>query len=372
MGSWFSLQSNLSDYLIYWEDTLDDNMIDNATFRFCNKDNIRHVISILIPFMYWLAFIIGALGNSLVILVYWFCTRIKTMTDMFLLNMAIADLLFTCTLPFWAIAIADQWKFHNLACKVVSSMYKMNFYCFVLLIACISWDRYLAIAQATKEWTPRWRSLKKSKIICFIVWGLAISSSLPEILYSEVKELSNISICTSVYPKNKNPKLKSIILILRESLGLILPFVIMICCYAIVIHTLIQAKKSPRRQALKIIIIVLTNFVLSQFPYNCVLLVQALDANIYFISSCELSIEMDKILQSTQVMAFLHSCANPIFYLILGRRFRQDICKILRKLSCFPQTQCVLFSWRQSSSSTSSMCPTETTVFQSHPFRKTS
>ena len=32
-----------------------------------------------LPPLYWLVFIVGGVGNSLVILVYWYCTRVKTM-----------------------------------------------------------------------------------------------------------------------------------------------------------------------------------------------------------------------------------------------------------------------------------------------------
>ncbi|KAF0875100.1 CCR9 protein, partial [Crocuta crocuta] len=133
-----------------------------------------------------LVFFVGTLGNSLVILVYWYCTRVKTMTDTFLLNLAIADLLFLVTLPFWAIAAADQWRFHTFLCKVVNSMYKMNFYSCVLLITCISVDRYIAIAQATKAQTWRQKRLVYSKMVCLAVWVLAATLCIPEILYSQL------------------------------------------------------------------------------------------------------------------------------------------------------------------------------------------
>ncbi|KAM7336762.1 hypothetical protein ACRRTK_002881 [Alexandromys fortis] len=285
---------------------------------FCKKSNVRKFASHFLPPLYWLVFIVGTLGNSLVILVYWYCTRVKTMTDMFLLNLAIADLLFLATLPFWAIAATGQWTFQTFLCKVVNSMYKMNFYSCVLLIMCISVDRYIAIVQAMKAQIWRQKRLLYSKIVCITIWVMAAVLCIPEILYSQISRESGIDICTMVYPKDKNAKLKSVVLILKVTLGFLLPFMVMAFCYTIIIHTLVQAKKSSKHKALKVTITVLTVFIMSQFPYNCILVVQAVDAYAMFISSCDTSTNIDILFQVTQTIAFLHSCLNPVLYVFVG------------------------------------------------------
>ncbi|KAG8521490.1 C-C chemokine receptor type 9 [Galemys pyrenaicus] len=334
------------DYTVDWAFTMDD--YDNTTGYFCHKDNIRKVASYILPTMYWLVFVIGTLGNSLVILVYMTCTRVKTMTDTFLLNLAIADLLFLCTLPFWAIG-PDRWGLQTFTCKVVNSMYRANFYSCVLLIMCISVDRYIAIARAMKAQTWKQKRLFYSKMVCFAVWMVAIVLCIPEIMYSEIKQQSDTSICTMVYSEDETGRVKSIILTMKVILGFFLPFVVMVCCYTLIIHTLIQAKKSSKHKALKVTIAVLTVFVLSQFPYNCVLLVQAVDVKTIFISSCAASIKIDISLQVTQTIAFSHSCLNPVLYVFVGERFRRDLVKTLKSLGCVSQAQWVLFTRREGS-----------------------
>ncbi|XP_060058458.1 C-C chemokine receptor type 9 [Erinaceus europaeus] len=344
------------DYSSYGSTAAMDDYTDvNETDHFCSKGDVRAFASHFLPPLYWLVFIVGALGNSLVILVYWYCTRVKTMTDMFLLNLAIADLLFLVTLPFWAVAAADGWRLQTLMCKVVNSMYKMDFYSCVLLIMCISVDRYIAIARAMKAQTWRRRRLLYSKMVCFAVWVVAAALCVPEILYSEVVQNADGASCTLVYPADNSTQLKSTLLTLKVILGFFLPFVVMACCYTLIIHTLIQAKKSSKHRALKVTITVLTVFVLSQFPYNCVLLVQTIDASVKFVSSCAASTRIDICIQVTQTIAFLHSCLNPVLYVFVGERFRRDLMKTLKHLGCISQAQWVSFTRREGSLKLSSM-----------------
>lgn len=338
--------------------SVDDYVNFNFTDFFCEKSGVRRFAGRFLPPLYWLVFLVGTVGNSLVVLVYWYCTRVKTMTDTFLLNLAIADLLFLFTLPFWAIATADQWKFQTVMCKVVNSTYKMNFYSCVLLIMCISVDRYIAVAQAMKAQTWRQKRLLYSKMVCVTVWLLAAMLCIPEILYSQTKEESNIIVCTMVYPRDDSAKLKSTVLTLKVILGFFLPFVVMACCYTIIIHTLTQAKKSSKHKALRVTITVLTVFVLSQFPYNCVLLVQTVDAYVTFISNCAISTNIDICLQVTQTIAFFHSCLNPVLYVFVGERFRRDLVKTLKNLGCISQAQWVSFTRREGSLKLSSMLDT--------------
>ncbi|XP_076985677.1 C-C chemokine receptor type 9 [Tamandua tetradactyla] len=335
--------------------SMEDYMNFNFTDNFCDKKNVRQFAKHFLPPFYWLVFIVGTLGNSLVILVYWYCTRVKTMTDMFLLNLAIADLLFLVTLPFWAIAAADRWKFQTFMCKVVNSMYKMNFYSCMLLIMCISVDRYIAIAQAMKAQNWRQKRLLYSKMVCLTIWVVAAALCIPEILYSQIKEEPDIAICTMVYSSNESTRLKSAVLTLKVILGFFLPLVVMACCYTIIIHTLLQARKSSKHKALKVTITVLTVFVLSQFPYNCILLVQAIDTYTTLISTCDISTTIDICFQVTQTIAFFHSCLNPVLYVFVGERFRRDLVKTLRNLGCISQAQWVSFTRREGSLKLSSM-----------------
>ncbi|XP_056306612.1 C-C chemokine receptor type 9 [Danio aesculapii] len=94
----------------------------------CSKELVRQFSKNFEPPLYWIIFVVGALGNLLVICIFTTVrNRLKTMTDVYLLNLAVADLIFLGTLPFWATNAAQGWVFHQVICKGVSAAYKINF-----------------------------------------------------------------------------------------------------------------------------------------------------------------------------------------------------------------------------------------------------
>lgn len=69
-------------------------------------------------------FVIGLCGNAIVILVILKFTRIETVTDIYILNLAFADLMFILGLVFLITTMfIDHWIFGNLMCKVSSLLY---------------------------------------------------------------------------------------------------------------------------------------------------------------------------------------------------------------------------------------------------------
>ncbi|KAF5899804.1 C-C chemokine receptor type 4-like, partial [Clarias magur] len=101
-----------------------------------------------LPVLYSLFFVVGFLGNMLVLWVMLKDAQLKTMTDVSLLNLAIADLLLIFTLPFLAHYARDTWVFGNTMCTLVLGVYYIGFYAGIFFIVLMSINRYLAIAHA--------------------------------------------------------------------------------------------------------------------------------------------------------------------------------------------------------------------------------
>lgn len=107
--------------------------------------------------IYVLVLLLSLLGNSLVLLVILHSQVSCSVPDVYLLNLALGDLLFTMTLLIWAASKAQGWIYGTILHKVVSSLKEVNFYSGVLLLACISMDCYLAVVHATYTLTQKWR-----------------------------------------------------------------------------------------------------------------------------------------------------------------------------------------------------------------------
>ncbi|XP_061110581.1 C-C chemokine receptor type 9a [Conger conger] len=302
----------------------------------CDKGIVRSFRGYYEPPLYWTIVVLGGIGNILVVWIYLhFRNRLKTMTDVYLLNLAVADLLFLGTLPFWASDAVQGWTFGSGMCKMVSAVYKINFFSSMLLLTCISVDRYIAIVQATKAQNSKRKRLFYSKVVCLCVWVLAILLAMPEFLFATVKEdYENNSFCTMVYLNNQNNRTKILVLSLQICMGFCLPFLVMFFCYFIIIRTLLQARNFEKHKALRVILAVVAVFVLSQLPYNSVLVVEAVQAANTTMTDCQEAQRFDIASQVLTSLAYTHSCINPFLYAFIGVRFRKDLVKVFQACTC--------------------------------------
>lgn len=313
--------------------SLDGNLVNDTDFT-CDKRQVRQFARAFLPVFFWLIFSVGTVGNALVVLVYCKYRFRRSMMDRYLLHLALADLLLLFTLPFWAKAASDGWIFKNFMCKVVNSMYKINFYGCSLFLTCISFDRYITIVQAMKAKTAKQRRLLHSKLMCLAVWLTSMSLCIPEVLYSQSTQVGDITVCKITYPSNISTIFRITVLTLKVTIGFFFPFLVMVICYALIINTLLQAKRSQKQKSLKIITMIITAFLLSQFPYNIVLLVKAINTYTRVAYSCQAANRLDIELQVTQSIAFLHSCLNPFLYVFAGERFRTALGRMMQSSGC--------------------------------------
>ncbi|KAF2985161.1 hypothetical protein EK904_007475 [Melospiza melodia maxima] len=107
---------------------------------------------ITVPVIYSVICAVGLTGNTAVIYVILKAPKMKTVTNIFILNLAIADELFTLVLP---INIADylllQWPFGELMCKLIISIDQYNIFSSIYFLTVMSIDRYLVVAATTKS-----------------------------------------------------------------------------------------------------------------------------------------------------------------------------------------------------------------------------
>ncbi|XP_029817615.1 C-C chemokine receptor type 9 [Manacus vitellinus] len=309
------------------------NPVNNTDFT-CDKRQVRQFSQAFLPVFFWLIFTVGTVGNALVVLVYCKYHFRRSMMDRYLLHLAIADLLLLFTLPFWAKAASDGWIFKDFMCKVVNSLYKINFYGCSLLLTCISFDRYITIVQAMKAKTSKRRWLLRSNLMCLAVWLTALGMCIPEIIYSQTMQVGDIIVCKITYPPNVSRIFRVTVLVLKVTIGFFFPLIVMVICYALIIKTLLQAKRSQKQKSVKIITMIITAFVLSQFPYNIVLLVKAIDTYTGAVYNCQAANRLDIGLQVSQTITFLHSCLNPFLYVFAGERFRIALGRMVQSSGC--------------------------------------
>ncbi|XP_004469649.1 C-X-C chemokine receptor type 2 [Dasypus novemcinctus] len=276
--------------------------------------------------IYTLVFLLSLLGNSLVMLVILYNRAGRSVTDVYLLNLAIADLLFALTLPIWVTSKVKGWVFGTPLCKVVSLLKEVNFYSGILLLACISVDRYLAIVHATRTLTQK-RHLVK--FVCLGIWGLSLLLSLPIFLFREVVYPSfSGPVCYEVMGNNTT-KWRLVLRILPQTFGFALPLLVMVFCYSFTLRTLFEAHMGQKHRAMRVIFAVVLVFLFCWLPYNLVLVADTLMRTRLIQETCVRRSDIDRALDATEILGFLHSCLNPIIYAFIGQKFRYGLLKIL-------------------------------------------
>ncbi|XP_029445170.1 atypical chemokine receptor 4 [Rhinatrema bivittatum] len=293
----------------------------------CEKEGVRDFAKSFLPAFYMVAFIAGIAGNSLVVAVYAYYKKLKTKTDVFILNLAIADLLLLFTLPFWVVNAIHGWVLGTAMCKIISALYTMNFSVGMQLLACISVDRYFAVAKPPNQQKVG----KQCWIICFFVWMAAILLSIPDLNFNIAKKISGRYECAPAYPANLGNLIKAAIHILEIILGFVLPFLIMLICYSATARILIRTPNIKRSKPLKVLLAVVTVFIITQIPYNIVKFWRAIDIIYSLITNCAMSKTIDILILVTENIALFHSCINPILYAFMGASFKLHIMKIIKK-----------------------------------------
>ncbi|XP_054470478.1 C-C chemokine receptor type 6 [Anoplopoma fimbria] len=282
----------------------------------------------------------GLIGNALVILTYVFYKRTKTMTDVYLYNVAVADLIFVVALPFIIYNEQHSWLMGSVACKILRSAYSINLYSGMLLLACISGDRYIAIVQARKSFGARARSLTYSRLICSAVWVFAVALTLPTLLYTERFEEKSLEaqttnvMCQMSFSKTETAKLMKVVVpSLQIAIGFLLPLLVMVFCYSSIVCTLLRAQSTQRQKAVRVILAVVVVFIMCHLPYNVTLLSHTL--SLFKERSCEAEKIKLQVLAVSRSIAYFHCCLNPILYAFIGVRFRSHFKQIILDLWCF-------------------------------------
>ncbi|XP_037551320.1 C-C chemokine receptor type 6 [Nematolebias whitei] len=317
----------------------------------------------------------GLIGNVLVMITYGFYKRTKTMTDVYLFNVAVADLIFVVALPLIIYNEQNKWSMGFVACKVLRSAYNINLYSGMLLLACISGDRYVAIVHARRSFGSRSHALTYSRLICSAVWVFAVALTLPTLIYTERSKEINYDFpeeqnytkfidepvsmgpaftvtCQLSFNDNNMAKLMKVMVpSLQMAIGFFFPFLVMLFCYSCIVHTLLKASSSQRHKAVRVVIAVVAVFIVCHFPYNVTLLIHT--TSLFKERSCTAEQLKLQVLAASRTVAYLHCCLNPILYAFIGVKFRSHFKQILSDFWCFSKKY--IYSVR-SSRGTSDIC----------------
>uniref|UniRef100_A0A668T4L1 G-protein coupled receptors family 1 profile domain-containing protein n=2 Tax=Oreochromis aureus TaxID=47969 RepID=A0A668T4L1_OREAU len=293
-----------------------------------NSTDVQEFSQVFLAILYSLVFILGFIGNGLVVCVLLKHRNQSNLTDICLFNLALSDLLFVFMLPFFSHnARVGQWTFGDFMCRLISGSHHIGFFSSIFFMVVMTLDRYMIIVHAHR--VARYRTKRAAIILTVLVWMLSLFVSLPDFIFMQQTEDSQKFECD--YPEeNKVWELYN--LFTTNVLGLVIPLLVMVGCYSRIIPRLVNMRTAKKHRIVKLIICIVVVFFLLWAPYNISLFLEfLLDKEIIlndetWYKNVRLSITV------TEAFAYTHCCLNPIIYAFVGEKFMRRALQLLKKL----------------------------------------
>uniref|UniRef100_A0A8C0XBQ9 C-C chemokine receptor type 5 n=1 Tax=Castor canadensis TaxID=51338 RepID=A0A8C0XBQ9_CASCN len=265
----------------------------------CQKINVRQVAARLLPPLYSLVFIFGIVGNMLVVLTLVNCKKLRSMTDIYLLNL------------------------------LLTGIYFIGFFSGIFFIILLTIDRYLAIVHAV--FALKARTVTFGVVTSVITWVAAVFVSLPGIIFTRSQKESSRHTCSPHFPSNQYHFWKNFQTLKMLILGLVLPLLVMVICYSGILRTLLRCRNEKRRhKAVRLIFAIMIVYFIFWAPYNIVLLLTTFP-EFFGLNNCNSSNRLDQAMQVTETLGMTHCCINPIIYAFIGEKFRRYLSVFFQK-----------------------------------------
>ncbi|XP_035789519.1 RYamide receptor-like isoform X3 [Anopheles albimanus] len=298
-------------------------------------------------FLYITIFVTAVIGNSIVLFIVQSNPRMRTVTNFFITNLAVGDLmmtLFCVPFTFISLFILQYWPFGLAMCRLVNYTQAVSVLVSAYTLVAISGDRYIAIM-----WPLRPRITKTcSKCLIGIVWIIALITAVPIALFSTLyfptdwHVQCNVPICAEKWPSPEQDDYYTIALLTTQ---FVIPLVVLIFTYtriAIVVwgkrppgeaeNSRDQRMAKSKRKMIKMMVIVVIVFTICWLPFNFLMLMK-------LESSWEL---LPYFWFAFHWLAMSHSCYNPIIYCYMNARFRSGFILVLHGVPGLQQICCCI------------------------------
>ncbi|XP_050293424.1 RYamide receptor [Anthonomus grandis grandis] len=294
---------------------------------------------------YAIIFVVSLVGNLCVCYIVMQSPRMRTVTNYFILNLAIGDILISLLcVPFTSVTIMLQyWPFGAFMCPLVNYVSTLSVFVSAYTLVAISIDKWLLIIYPLK---PRISKRFATGIIA-AVWVFAGITVLPTGIFARMiqppvkDEFDAYQRCDKYLCQEDFTEVGEVYGVTYTTVLMIfqyiIPLIVLIFTYTS-IAAIIWCRRIPgeaennrdrrmarsKRKMIKMMITVVLVFTMSWLPYNLFML---------FHTSIDVTFQ-PYLYVFVHVLAMSHACYNPIIYFYMNTRFREGLCLILKTLPC--------------------------------------
>ncbi|XDV34428.1 hypothetical protein PO909_004586 [Leuciscus waleckii] len=246
-------------------------------------------------------------------------TKLKTATNIYIFNLALADALATSTLPFQSAKyLMNTWPFGELLCKVVIAIDYYNMFTSIFTLTMMSVDRYIAVCHPVRA--LEFRTPVKAKIINVCIWILSSAVGVP-IMIMAVTKVTNqgATVCMLKFP-DPDWYWDTVTKICVFIFAFVVPVLVITICYGLMIlrlksvRILSGSKEKDRnmRRITRMVLVVVAAFIICWTPIHIFIIVKTL---------WHLCI----------ALGYTNSSLNPVLYAFLDENFK----RCFRDLKCY-------------------------------------
>lgn len=300
-----------------------DNTSTHETIPTTEKHNIFILILCILLFI---VFLIGLTGNILVIYVVSNYRVLKTVTNTYLLHLAISDLVFLSGIPFFISSIiTHSWLFGSFVCKLFFLTQGVNQYTSIIILSLLSFDRYLAVCHSSKS--IAWRSHVSPNVLIILIWMLSLILMMPIILFTTLEGTKSTAVqCTIVLPLSESRLPYLVYVTYTSSITFFLPLALMIYFHIRIVrrlqsktpkeHNRSKASMKRRRKVTILVLAVITVHLLCCTPYWTF---QVMTTSELLPQTSSMLVPISSL---AQFLLFVNSSTNPILYAFISEVFR--------------------------------------------------
>ncbi|XP_016106771.1 probable G-protein coupled receptor 34 [Sinocyclocheilus grahami] len=300
----------------------------------CQTDNTS--LQVPLAIFYALFFVFGLSGNLLALWVFLRVHPKKNSVRIFLINLALADLLLVICLPFRVVYHSnnDRWVLPPLLCRMVGIIFYMNMYISIVLLGFISVDRYLKFQRSSCR---RVFLHSRSVLLCGVIWAVAFVCGICLIVLNA--EHGESQQCFQ-YKTLHESKWKAYFNFAIVGMFWLVYGALVISYGRIGMNLLTTSKKKPdfpnaakyNKTAWKSFF-VLFLFTICFVPYHSVRIFYIM-SQIAKDTACEWISVLDKTNEVVLLLSAFNSCLDPVMYFLFCSSIRKVMLKIICNSFC--------------------------------------
>lgn len=307
------------DYDVFIEDDL-----SNDERELCSPYDPQALLAQLVPYLFITVFLVGLLDNILVVLIMVKYKGLKQVENIYLLNLAVCNLCFLCTLPFWVHMAWHEGDPGEPLCKILLVLYSVGLFSEAFFNVLLTVQRYQKFFQMRGFFSAT-RMVAGSIFPSALVWVIAVLVMLPELAFYKPQMENQKYKCffgRPLFLPADETFWKHFLTLKMNILGFLLPLFVFVFCYVRMRRTLKFGERGY--DLFKLVFTIMVVFLLMWGPYNIALFLSAFNEH-FSLHGCESSYNLDRSTLITKIIATTHCCVNPLLYVFFDEAFRKHL-----------------------------------------------